>query len=39
VPPDIAAGGAGRGNGNVGIDGDLVGVGFNRDLNGLAGVG
>jgi hypothetical protein len=39
VPSDVAAGGAGHGNGNAGLDGDLVGVGPDGDLNGLPGVG
>jgi hypothetical protein len=28
VASDVAAGGAGRGDGDAGLDGDLVGVGF-----------
>jgi hypothetical protein len=39
MPPDVAAGGAERGDGDAGLDGDLVAVGFHGDLGGLAGVG
>jgi hypothetical protein len=39
VPSDFPAGGTGCGDGGVGVDSDLVGVGFYRGLNGLAGVG
>jgi hypothetical protein len=38
VPPDLPAGGAGHGDGDAGFDGDLVGVGFHRDLGCLASV-
>ena len=36
MPPDIPAGGAGRGDGDAGFDGDLVGVSFTGDLDGFA---
>jgi hypothetical protein len=36
VPPDVAAGGAGRGDGDAGFDGHLVGVGFDGNRDGLA---
>jgi hypothetical protein len=36
VPPDVAAGGAGRGDGDAAFDGDQVGIGFHRDPGGLA---
>ena len=39
MPPDVAAAGAGGGDGYAGSDGDLVGVGSDGDLDGLAGVG
>ncbi len=39
MAPDVAAGSAGRGDGDAGLDGDLVSVGFHGDLGGLAGVG
>jgi hypothetical protein len=35
VPSDVAAGSAGRGDGDVGLDGDLVGVRSDGDLDGL----
>ena len=38
MPSDVAAGGAGRGDGHAGLDGDLVGIGFHGDLDGLARV-
>ena len=38
VPFDVAAGGAGRGEGSSVLDGDLVGVGLDGDLGGLARV-
>jgi hypothetical protein len=39
VASDVAAGGPGRGYGDAGLDADLVGVGSDGDLDGLAGVG
>jgi hypothetical protein len=36
VPFDVAAGGTGRGEGQAILDGDLVGVGADGDLGGLA---
>jgi len=39
VPSDVAAGSAGRGDGDVGLDGDLVGVRSDGDLDGLTGMG
>jgi hypothetical protein len=36
VPLDVAARGAGRGEGNSVLDGDLVGVRVDGDLGGLA---
>jgi hypothetical protein len=36
VPFDVAAGGAGCGDGDAVVDGDLVGVGLDGDLGGLA---
>ena len=36
MPFDVAAGGAGRGEGDAILDGDLVGVGLDGDLSGLA---
>jgi len=38
VSIDVAAGGAGCGDGDAVLDGDLVGVGFRGDLGGLARV-
>ena len=38
VPSDVAAGGTGRGEGKAIFDGDLVGVGADGDLGGLARV-
>jgi len=38
VPPDIAAAGARRGNGDAGLDGDLAGAGSGADLDGLSRV-
>src|SRR5215468_2418890 len=39
VPPDVAAGCAGGGDGDAVLDGDLVGVGAHGHIRGLAGVG
>jgi hypothetical protein len=39
VPLDVAAGLAGRGDGDAVLDGDLVGVGLHGDVCGLARVG
>jgi hypothetical protein len=39
VPSDVAAGIAGRGDGDAGLDGDLVGVRSAGDLDGLTGMG
>ena len=39
MPSDAAAGGTGGGDGDAGLNGDLVGVGFDSDLDGFAGVG
>jgi hypothetical protein len=36
VPFDIAAGGAGRSDGNAVVDGDLIGIGLDGDLGALA---
>ena len=38
MPYDVAAAGPGRGDGDARLDGDLVGVGSDADLDGLAGV-
>ena len=39
MPSDVAAGSAGRGDGDAGLDGDLVGVRSDGDLDGLTGMG
>jgi hypothetical protein len=39
VPSAAAAGSAGRGDGDAGLDGDLVGVRSDGDLDGLTGIG
>ncbi len=39
MPPDAAAGGAGRGDGDTGLGGDLAGAWSDGDLDGFAGVG
>lgn len=39
MPSEVAAGGAGGGDGDAGLDSDLVGVGSDGDLDGLAGMG
>ena len=39
MPYDVAAGSAGRGEGDAGLDGDLVGVRSDGDLDGLTGMG
>lgn len=38
APPDVAAGGARCGDGDAGLDHDLVGVGSDGDPDGFAGV-
>jgi hypothetical protein len=39
MPLDVPAGGAGRGDGGAGLDGDPVAIGSDGDIDGLAGVG
>jgi predicted HD phosphohydrolase len=38
VPPDVAAGAAGRSDDDPGIDRDLISAGLHHDLGSLAGV-
>ena len=39
VPLDVAAAGPGCGDGDAGLDGDLVAVGSDGDFDGFAGMG